>query len=76
MIDQSNNKKGIYVVLSESIGSWQAAEFIIKFTLESEKKKFIIPLICSRKVIWPQTYGNYLFSYTYLHNASILASVV
>lgn len=39
MIDQSNNKKGIYVVLSESIESWQAAEFIIKFALESGKKK-------------------------------------
>lgn len=43
MIDQSSNKKGVYLVLSESIESWQAAEFIIKFTLESEKKKFYHP---------------------------------
>lgn len=76
MIDQSKNKKGVYLVLSESIESRQAAEFIIKFTLESEKKKFTIPFTCIRKVIWPQTYGKCLFSYTYLHNVSILASVV
>lgn len=45
MIDQSSNKKGVYLVLSESIESWQAAEFIIKFTLESEKKKVLSSLL-------------------------------
>lgn len=37
MIDQSNKKKGGYLVLSESI-RWQAAELITKFTLENQKK--------------------------------------
>lgn len=40
MNDQSKNKNGVYLVLSESIESRQAAEFIIKFTLESEKKVY------------------------------------
>lgn len=57
-------------------GRWQAAEFIIKVTLENQKKMFIILFLRIKKVIWPQTYGKFLFSCTYLHNASILASVV